>query len=139
MQNLSELKYDRCLRPPDAEGKPSLILFSDGSDEAYGAVAYALWKLRDGSYWSRLIMAKNRIAPIKKISTPQMELNGAVISKRIRQVIENEMCLEFEEVIHLIDSITVLGMLHRISTRFKIYEGVRLGEIQAATKGNMDY
>ena len=68
-----------------------------------------------------------------------MELNGAVISKRIRQVIENEMCLEFEEVIHLIDSITVLGMLHRISTRFKIYEGVRLGEIQAATKGNMDY
>ena len=63
MQNSSELKYDKCLRPLDAEGKPSLILFSDGSDKAFGAVAYARWELRDGSYWSKLIMANHKLRP----------------------------------------------------------------------------
>ena len=138
LEELSDISYDRCLHPVDAVGKPILVIFSDGSDEAYGAAAYVRWELKDGTYWSRLAMAKSRIAPIKKISTPQMELNGAVVSKRIRQVIEKEMRLDFESVIHLIDTITVLEMLHKISTRFKIYEGVRLGEIQAATQGNMD-
>jgi hypothetical protein len=28
-------------------------------------------------------------------------------------------------------------MINKTSTRFKVYEGVRLGEIQAATDGNM--
>ena len=32
-------------------------------------------------------MAKCRIAPLNKISTPQMELNAAVLSKRSRKVI----------------------------------------------------
>lgn len=139
MENVSSLRYNRCLKPIDASSNdPKLIIFSDGSDVAYGAVAYVRWQLENGKFWSTLVMAKSRIAPMKKISTPQMELNGAVVSKRIRQVIEKEMRVRFEEVIHLVDSVTVLGMLHKISTRFKIYEGVRLGEIQAATNGNMD-
>lgn len=70
-----------------------------------------------------------------KISIPQMELNGAVVSKGLCRVIEKEMRVKFENVIHLV---TVLGMLHKVSTRFKIYVGFHVGEIQAATNGNID-
>ena len=82
-------------------------------------------------------MSKNRIAPMNQLSTPQMELNGAVLSKRGRKVIETEMRFKFEKVLHIVDSETVLNMLHKVSTRFKLYEGVRVGEIQAATEGDM--
>lgn len=81
-------------------------------------------------------MAKCRIAPVNKLSTPQMELNAAVLSKRGRKVIAKEMRFDFEEVLQIVDSETVLNMINKTSTRFKVYEGVRIGEIQAATNGD---
>jgi len=74
-------------------------------------------------------MAKTRIASQRKLSTPQMELNGAILSKRIRILLQEEMTLQFEKVFHLVDSETVLAMINEISTQFKLYEGVRIGEI----------
>lgn len=134
---ISDLRYDRCLSPKDKVGMPVLIILSDGSDVAYGASAYIRWELEDGSFWCRLIMAKCRIAPLRRISTPQMELNGAVLSKRVRKVLEQEHRFQFSKVYHLLDSITVLNIINKMSTRFKLYEGVRVGEIQAASDGNM--
>jgi len=58
-----------------------------------------------------------------------MELNGAILSKRIRILLQEEMTLQFEKVFHLVDSETVLAMINEISTQFKLYEGVRIGEI----------
>ncbi|CAB3987548.1 Hypothetical predicted protein [Paramuricea clavata] len=66
-----------------------------------------------------------------------MELNAAVLSKRGRKVIEREVRFQFERVLQIVDSETVLNMINKTSTRFKVYEGVRLGEIQAATDGDM--
>ena len=109
---------------------------SDASDLAYGFVAYIRWQLDNGKFWCRLILAKCRIAPVRKLSTPQMELNAALLSKRGRRVIETEMRFDFERVSHIVDSETVLCMINKTSTRFKVYEGVRLGEIQAATNGD---
>ena len=59
------------------------------------------------------------------------------MSKRGKQVIQNEMRIKCAKVIHLIDSLTVLNMLHKTSTRFQIYEGSRIGEIQADADGDM--
>ena len=132
-----KLQYPRSTKPKDALGVPSLILLSDASEKAYGVVAYARWECRDGSYKCRFILAKNKIAPLTKRTTPQLELNGAVLSKRARVVIEKEMRQEFRSVIHLTDSETVLAMLHKTSTRFKLYEGIRVGEIQSATEGDV--
>ena len=134
---LEKLSLQRCLRPPEAVGNPWLIIFSDGSDIAYEFVAYIRWELADGNAWYRLIMAKCRVGPINKLSTPQMELNAAVLSKRGRKVIEREMRFQFERVLQIVNSETVLNMINKTSTRFKVYEGVRLGEIQAATDGDM--
>lgn len=134
---LSSIVFDRKLHPEEAVGKPWLILLSDASDLAYGFAAYVRWQLNPGKYWCRLMVAKSRIAPMRKLSTPQMELNAAVLSARGRKVIEKESRFEFERVLHLVDSETVLNMLHKTSTRFKVFEGVRVGEIQASTNGDM--
>ena len=134
---LEKLKFPRCLKPKNAVGKPWLIILSDGSDQAYGCAAYVRWNCSDGSVKMYLIMAKARIAPMEKVTTPRMELNGAVISKRCRTAIVKEMRYQFERVIQLVDSDTVLNQIHKTSSRFQVYEGVRIGEIQAATGGDM--
>ena len=137
LYDLRKLEYPRSIKPPTAEGDPMLVLLSDASDKAYGFMAFARWLCTDGTYQSRFIMAKNRIAPLVKRSTPQLELNAAVLSKRGREVIEREMRYKFSRVLHIVDSEIVLAMLHKTSTRFKLYEGVRVGEIQAANKGDI--
>ena len=133
MFHLEQLAYPRCLQPPNTAGDPWLIILSDGSDKAYGFTAYIRWCLQTGQYWCRLVMAKCRIAPLTKLSTPQMELNAAVLSKRGRKVIEKECRFKFDKIVSIVVSETVLGMLKKTSHRFHIYEGVRIGEIQAAT------
>ena len=132
-----EIPFERCLTPEGAVGKPSLILMSDGSEEAYGCVAYIRWQLEDNSYWCHIIMAKSRISPINRVNIPQMELNGAVISKRLREVIISESRFEFDKIHHIIDSETVLCQLYKVASKFKVFEGVRIGEIQGATDGDM--
>ena len=133
----SEISFDRCLTPRDAVGQPQLILMSDGSDVAYGCTAYVRWELSNGQFWCRLLMAKSRIAPINRISIPRMELNGAVVSKRLRETIQEESRFQFSKVHHLVDSETVLCQLYKVASRFQVFEGVRIGEIQAAMKGDM--
>ena len=133
----NKFRFERCVTPRGAVGKPILILFSDGSQVAYGCAAYIRWTLSDGTYFCRLLMAKCRISPLRRISIPQMELNGAVLSKRCRKVIETECRFTFERIFQLVDSETVLAQIHNLSTRFHVYEGVRIGEIQAATGGDV--
>jgi hypothetical protein len=48
MFQLEKLRFSRCLRPEDAVGRPWLVMFSDGSDLAYGYAAYIRWRLENG-------------------------------------------------------------------------------------------
>ena len=113
----STMRYPRCLMPNNPEGDPELVLLSDGSELAYGCVAYIRYTTSDGTPWCRLIMAKSRIAPLTRVSIPQMELNGAVLSKRIRKVLEAELRIKFSKVIHLVDSKTVLHQINKLSLK----------------------
>ena len=61
-----------------------------------------------------------------------MELNGAVVNKRLADFVETTMTRRFKRVIHLVDSSTMLCYLHKEDQKLKPYEGVRVSEIQAA-------
>ena len=63
---------------------------------------------------------------------PRRELNGAVVNKRLTDFVQSAVTRKFERIIHLVDSSTVLGYLHKEDQRLKPYEGVRVAEIQAA-------
>ena len=53
---LVDLEFPRSLWPAEETvGQPWLIIFSDGSSLAFGAVAYIRWELKSGGYWSRMI------------------------------------------------------------------------------------
>ena len=98
MRDLKKVNYDRFLKPLNTVGKPILILLSDASEKAYRYAAYIRWELSDGSVWCRLVMAKTRTAPMKRLSMPQLELNAAVLSKRGRAVIYKETRFEYDQI-----------------------------------------
>lgn len=84
MFKMKDIAFPRCIKPSNAVGDPSIIFFSDGSEEAYGTCAYARWELSNGKFDSNLIASKGRVAPLKKISIVRLELNGALLSKRLK-------------------------------------------------------
>ena len=134
MLRLQDLVIPRSLWPmEEVVGLPSLVVFTDGSAMAFGAVAYIRWQLTGGSFWTRLVMAKGKIAPKGVTSIPRLELNGAVIGTRVKNFLTKDTSLEFSHVYHLVDSSTVLGYVHKESGNFRMYEGVRVAEIQSST------
>ena len=133
LRMVNDVEFNRSITPNDAEGKPVLVMFSDGSEEAYGAVGYARWKSINGGFVCRLIMSKTRMAPLKTIDIVRLELCGAVLSKRCRATIESEMEMEFEKIIHLVDSEIVQAMINRESYSFNTFAANRVGEIHQGT------
>ena len=129
---LEDIEFERSLWPEEeVVGLPILIVFSDGSKLAFGAVAYIRWELASGRFWCRIIMAKGKIAPKNIVSIPRMELNGALLGNRIKNFILKETNLKFRKVYQLVDSSTVLGYVHKECGVFHPYEGIRIAEIQS--------
>ena len=133
LYELETLEFSRSLWPQDKTvGDPELIIFSDGSVLAFGTTAYIRWKLESGQWWSTLIMSKSKIAPKHRITIPRLELNGAVLAKRLKEFIVGELDIKFSSIYHLVDSSTVLGYLHKSDSKLKPFEGVRVSEIQTS-------
>ena len=65
-----------------------LHMFSDASELAFSAVAYLRIKdgKRDGKISCLLIASKSRVAPLKQLTMPRLELQGAVLSARLCNV-----------------------------------------------------
>ena len=80
------------------------------------------------------MLSKGKIGPKSRVTIPRMELNGAVMNKRLADFVETTVTRRFERVIHLVDSSTVLCYLHKGDQKLKPFEGVRVSEIQAAGK-----
>ena len=126
------VEFPRATKPGNAVGKPTMIGYFDGSDDAYAAVIYYRWLLRDGSVECRLVTSNAKVTPLKRISTPRAELNGAVLLSRlvlstIKGISESESIPS--KVWLLGDSECTLSSIEKTSGAFGEYFGNRVGEI----------
>ena len=88
LPEMEKITVKRCLTPRNAIGDPMLIIFSDGSTNAYGTCAYVRWELSTREFVSYLIVSKNRLAPVKRMSIERIELCGAILNKRLKTVLQ---------------------------------------------------
>ena len=80
--DVEKLSFRRCFRQKEAVGKPMLIIFSDASKSAYGTCAYIRWERVEDKACTSLMAAKGKVAPIKIITLPRLELCGGNISQK---------------------------------------------------------
>jgi hypothetical protein len=86
---LSEVKIPRWVLDNQESGQWSIHTFCDASAVAYSAAVY-LRKETDNGVSVQLIQAKTRVAPVKNMTIPRLELLAALIGTRLyNSVIES--------------------------------------------------
>jgi len=136
LPEMEKIKVKRFLKPHNAIGDPILIIFSDGSTNAYGACAYDRWELSTREFVSYLILSKNRLAPVKRMSIDRIELCGAILNKRLKTVLQQQGRYKFQKYYHIVDSQIVHAMIHKETYGFSMFAATRVGEIQEGTEKN---
>lgn len=130
MTALNDVKFDRCLTPPGADGNPSLVVFCNASRLAFGACAYARWKLVAGNFGTRFVAAKASGCP-QGINDPRLELQAAVLGSRLGKSISQELRFNFKRVRYLADSRVALAWIKGETRSFKPFVSSRAAEIQS--------
>ncbi|XP_045028561.1 uncharacterized protein LOC123471391 [Daphnia magna] len=129
LSKLKPLSISRCFNPELAKARGvGLHLFADASESAFGAIAYLRFDNPDGVKVS-FVMAKARVAPIKYVSIPRLELCAALLAARLASVIKSELRLKIDQATFWSDSTTVLRWINSPHYRFHVYVGNRIGEI----------
>ncbi|XP_068742081.1 uncharacterized protein [Montipora capricornis] len=131
MKELDGIGFKRCLVPPEADELPSLCVFADASQEAFGACAYIRQKTKENTYEVTFVAAKSRVAPLKQLTIPRLELQAAVLASRLAKSILDESRIQFESVKFLTDSTITLAWIQCASRSFKPFVSSRVGEIQS--------
>ena len=133
---LGQFKVERCLVPAHF-GRPvkcELHHFCDASLSAYGSVSYLRAVNAEGKIHCALLLGKSRLAPIRQMTIPRLELSAAVIAVRMDRMLSRELTLEIRDSVFWSDSMIVLQYIYSCSKRFQTFVANRLSVIHDGSK-----
>lgn len=90
-----------------------LHVFSDASESAYAAVAYVKTTTTDGIQRIELVQSKTKVAPLKRLTIPRLELCGAHIAAKLAEKIISEFKEKISDCHFWTDSEIVLIWLKK--------------------------
>ena len=131
---MTYINFDRCVVPNGfQEAAMELHHFCDASLSGYGACSFLRLTNRNGPIHTAFMMAKSRLAPVKQIIVPRLELCAAVVVVKLDNVIRGELEMGLLPLTFWPDSPIVLSYIRNESKRFKIFEGNRVSLIHENT------
>ena len=134
MKQLNGVSFERCICPRKTAESPILCVFADASRGAFGTCAYLRSESSSGDVNVKFIAAKSRVAPLKELTIPRLELQAAVLASRLCKTIEKEIRIELHESILFTDSAIVLAWIKNNGKRLKPFVAARVGEIRSNVK-----
>lgn len=109
--------------------------FCDSSKLAYGCCIYLRSIDQTGNVQVRLLCAKTRVAPIKVITIPRLELCGALMLARLTSIVKQSLNVETTPFLWC-DSQIVLHWIRTSANLLNVFIGNRVSEIQRLTNVN---
>lgn len=113
-----------------------LHIFCDASERAYGSVAYFKVEGNDGQTHVSFVMARSRVAPLKPLTIPRLELSAALSGAQLAHLVQTELTLPLHQTILWTDSTIVLNWLQSESCRYKVFVANRIVEILELTSAS---
>ncbi|XP_046549788.1 uncharacterized protein LOC124259655 [Haliotis rubra] len=96
------------------------------SSIGYGCVAY-LRLLDEGKNINvSFLMGKSRLAPVRTVTIPRLELTAVSVSLQLGQQLLNQLDMEIDEVSYYTDSTTVLHYINNEAKRFPVFVANRV-------------
>ncbi|XP_070075749.1 uncharacterized protein [Drosophila takahashii] len=132
--NIEELCIHRCYMPKQLSGhQVDMHTFVDASESGFAAVCYLRIKFGPTIHCC-LLGSKTKVAPLRLVSIPRLELMGATLGARLAYEVEMSLTMQICKRIFWTDSRTVLSWLRSDQRKYKQFVVFRVGEILDTTK-----
>ncbi|XP_033363105.1 uncharacterized protein LOC117241248 [Bombus vosnesenskii] len=107
--------------------------FCDASDRAYGACVYLRTITLDGHVCTRLLTAKSKVASLKSLTIPRLELSGALLLASLATTVLQALPSNIARTVYWTDSTVVLHWINTSPHTLKTFVANRVTEIQRKT------
>lgn len=129
LQQLNHLSIPRWLGSVRCNSRVEIHGFSDASQTAMAAAIYVRVPETSDKFLTRLVCAKTRIAPIKRLSIPRLELTAALLLARLVITTIRAMDLPDAQVMCWTDSSVTLTWINAHPGRWKDFVHNRVSVI----------
>ncbi|XP_074608716.1 uncharacterized protein LOC141863136 [Acropora palmata] len=131
LSELPKITVSRCFRPIGF-GELKLVelhSFADASQVAYGAVCYLRLVDVNGRMHCAFLVGRSRLAHVRPMTVPRLELCAAVLAVQLKQSIKEELDIPVTKATFWSDSTCVLQYIKNQSRRFHTFVANRLSII----------
>ena len=134
LPELQQVSVPRCFLLSRGEViRLELHAFSDASTQGYGVCVYIRAVYADTTVRCLLVMGKSRVAPVKRVTVPRLELVAAVLSAKLCNMICRELDFTFNNVFLWTDASVVLRYILNSSSRFELFVANRVEQLHRMT------
>ena len=127
---LQHFTVQRCWNPVRFENAEVQVHhFADASETGYGTATYLRLSNETGDVECNLIMSKARVALLKQVSIPRMELSAATLAVKVDTMLKQELDVH-GETIFWSDSQTVPKYIRNDTARFPVFVANRVSVIR---------
>ncbi len=133
---MEKFSIERCIKPKNFGDVKTTELhhFSDASEVGYGAVTYIRQVNQDGKIHCSFGISKSRLAPMKPITMPRLELSAAAVAVKLDKMMRRELDIRIDRSMFWTDSTAVLKYIKNENKRFQVFVANRLAVIYDGTQ-----
>nr|XP_049463118.1 uncharacterized protein LOC125906755 [Anopheles coluzzii] len=136
---IAQLRIPRCYFPEAREKvyeNAELHLFVDASQLAYACVLYLRVVDSEGEPHCTMLCGKAKVAPLKPLTIPKMELQACLLGARILKSTEQHHPIPVKKRVLWTDSTVALSWIHADPRNYRPFVANRVAEIQENTNVN---
>jgi len=125
---MEQFSVQRCYKPKEFGTIADVQIhhFSDASEVGYDAVSYLRFIDTDSRVHCSFVMSKTRLAPLKSLSVPRLELTAATLAVKLDKILRKELEVPINRSVFWTDSTSVLRYIENEDKRFHTFVSSRL-------------